>query len=354
MNKNKLNYRLINLLLVMVIAYIVIATNQYWGSFFLKIFNVLLPFFIAFVFAYVLNPFVKFLERKGVRKNLAVGIIILVVLTAVIGILWITLPMVYDQLLLFAKSIVEFFQDISSKFDVNLGDIQFKVTDILNGLIEQIGTYVSTGTIDILGKSVNVIANIFIILVVGIYFLLDMDKIRESIKRTLKSFSKKAFQFVKRLDTEVGNYFHGFFILMLVTLIEYSVLYRLVGHPNWMIMGVLMAVLSIIPYFGGIIGNCIGIITASVVSTPVLVGTVLICLIFANVDGYIISPRIYGKTNDLNPIAIIFSMTICGALLGIIGIIAAIPLYITVRCAYQFYKKDIKEKLEDMKENKVA
>lgn len=346
--KNKINYALVNLLLVMIMVVLVVWSSKYWGGILGKIVGVILPFFLAFVFAYVLDPFVKFLEKKGVRKKLAIGIIIVVIVVAVITILGITLPMIYEQLLLFAKSIVAFLQDISNKFDVNLGDIQFKITDILNHLIQDVGSYVSTGTLDILGKSVNVITNFFIVLVVGTYFLFDMDKIRSMIKKTIKRYSKKAYQVVKNLDKEIGNYFHGVFILMLVTLVEYSLLYRLIGHPNWMIMGVLMSIFIIIPYFGGIIGNCIGIITASVVSTPVMIGTILITLIFSNVDGYIISPRIYGKTNHLNPIAIIFSIAVCGALFGFVGIVAAIPLYIMVRCIYHFYEDDIKEKLEDM------
>ncbi len=348
MYKNKINYLLVNILLIAVLVWLAINTSGYWLGFIVKVFDVALPFLLAFVFAYVLDPFVKFLEKKGVRKNLAIAIIIVILIAAVVGILWITLPMVYEQLLLFANSLSRFIQDVSTRFDVNLGDMQIKIADILNHVIQQLGAYVSSGTIDILGKSVSMITNLFIVLVVGIYLLFDMDKIRKHVKDLLQSISPRTMNFVAQLDKEIGNYFHGFFILMIVTLIEYSILYRLIGHPNWMIMGVIMAISIIIPYFGGVIGNCIGIITASVVSTPVLIGSVLICLIFSNVDGYVISPKIYGKTNNLNPIAIIFSITVCSALFGFIGIVAAIPLYITIRCAYRFYEHDIKEKIEDI------
>ncbi|MEG2283159.1 MAG: AI-2E family transporter [Bacilli bacterium] len=348
MKENKLNYRLVNLLLIIAILFLTLVTSKYWGGVLVKIFNILLPFMLAFVFAYVLDPFVKFLENKGVRKKLAIIIVVLIVLVIFVTVLCLTLPMIYEQLLVFAKSIVEFLQSISTKFDVNLGDIQFRITDILNTLIKQVGTYVSTGTIDILGKSVNVIANVFIILIVGIYLLFDMDYIRAFVKKTCRRFSYRTYQFVKKLDIEMGNYFHGLFILIFVTLIEYGLLYKLINHPNWLIIGVLMAVLTIIPYFGGIIGNVIAIITASVVSTPVLIGTVLICLIFSNIDGYLISPRIYGKTNNISPIAIIFAIGAGGALFGVLGIAIALPLYIALHCAYDFYQADIKDKLDDI------
>ncbi len=350
MHKNKINYQLVNILLVAIIAFIVVYTKDYWGGFILKVFDVIFPFFLAFVIAYVLHPFVKFLEGKGVRKNLAIAIIVVLLLAAIVAILWITLPMLYDQLLMFANSLSQFMRDMSTRFDMDLGNTG--ITDILNKLIEQLGAYVSSGTVDVIGKSINIIGKACIALVVGVYLLFDMDRIRARVKHELNRISRRTTNFVRKLDTEIGNYFHGFFILMIVTFVEYSVLYRIIGHPNWMIMGVIMAVSIIIPYFGGIVGNCIGIITASVVSTPVLIGSVLICIIFANVDGYVISPKIYGKTNNLNPIAIIFAITVGGALFGFLGIVAAIPLYITIRCAYNFYEDDIKEKIGDIMEDK--
>ena len=71
--EGKLNFNLINLLLVMLIIYLLFVTSNYWAPCVGKLINVLIPFFLAFVFAYILDPFVKFFERKGVSlkfKNL--------------------------------------------------------------------------------------------------------------------------------------------------------------------------------------------------------------------------------------------------------------------------------------------
>ena len=66
---------------------------------------------------------------------------------SIIGLLWLTLPVIYEQLVLFSKSIVQVITDLSSKYDLNLGEYQKSITDMLNELIKDIGTYVSTGTI---------------------------------------------------------------------------------------------------------------------------------------------------------------------------------------------------------------
>lgn len=348
----KLNYRLVNTLLLMAIIYIVVATSGYWGGIILKIFNIIFPFLLAFVFAYILNPFVKKLEEKGVRRSLALLFVLFIFFGLLIGLLWITLPAIYEQLIAFSKTVTQVISDISGKYDIDLGEYQIAITDTLNQLIKDLGSYISTGTIDILGKSVNFLTNAIIVLIVGIYLLIDMDKIRKFIKKYLKSH-KKEYRYVKTIDHEMGNYLHGLAIFMIVQLFEYSILFRIVGHPSWLLLGLLACVTTVIPYFGGLITNIIAVITASVISTRLFIATLLITLIFPNIDGYVISPHIYGKTNNINPILVIFTAGVCSSLFGIFGIMMGLPLYLIIRATWNFFHQDIKDYIEDMKEEKI-
>lgn len=350
MFKNKLNYKLINILLLMAILYIIYLTSSKWGTFLGKVISVCMPFLVAFVFAYVLHPFVKKLEEKGVRKKLAVTLVAVIVLLLFIGLIWITLPLVYEQLILLSKTIIEFMADISNKFDVNLGEFSTTIVDSLNQIIKNLGTYVSNGTIDFVNKGVNIITNIIIVFVVGIYFLNDFERIREKIKMFLRRIGKREYLYVQKLDHEIGNYFHGLAIFMLIQFFEYSILFKIVGHPNWLLLGVLACVTTIIPYFGGYITNIIAIITASVVSIPLTIATLVICLIFPNIDGYLISPRIYGKTNNINPVMVIFAVGLGGSLFGFIGIVIALPLYILIKASFDYYEEDIRKKISDVKD----
>lgn len=334
----------------MAIIYLLYLTSNKWGIFLGKILSVSLPFGGAFVFAYVLHPFVKKLEERGVRKNIAVTLVSMIVLILLVGLIWITLPVVYDQLVLLSKSVIEFLGDISKKFDVNLGEFSATIVDALNQIIKNLGTYVSNGTIDIVNKGINILTNVIIVFVVGIYFLSDMDKIRKKVKQLLRRVGKKEYLYVRKLDHEIGNYFHGLALFMLVQFFEYSILFRVVNHPNWLLLGVLACVTTIIPYFGGYITNIIAVITASVISVPLLIATVVICLIFPNVDGYLISPKIYGRTNNVNPVMVIFAVGLGGSLFGFLGIVAALPVYILLKASYDYYEEDIKQKISDVKE----
>ncbi len=350
---NKLNYRLVNTLLLMAIIYIIVATSNYWGGILLKVFNILVPFLLAFVFAYILNPFVKKLEEKGIRRSLAMIFVILVVFGIFIGLLWITVPAVYEQLVSFSKTIAQVINNLSGRLDIDLGSYQIAIMDTLNQMIKDLGSYISTGTIDILGKSVNFLTNMIIVFIVGIYLLIDMDKIRHFIKKTLSSH-KKEFQYVKAIDREMSAYLHGLAIFMIIQLIEYSILFKIVGHPSWLLLGLLACVTTVIPYFGGIITNIIAVVTASVISTKLFIATLFITLVFPNIDGYVISPHIYGKTNNINPILVIFTAGVCSSLFGILGITMGLPLYIIVRTTWYFFHQDIKEYIVDMKEDKNA
>ena len=351
MFKNKINYNLLNFLILMGIIYLIIATMGYWSGIIIKVFNIILPFFLAFVFAYILHPFVVKLENRGVRRPLALTAVIFIFFVIIITLLWITLPAIYDQLVAFSKTVTTALSDISTKFDVNLGDYQATITEALNNMIKNLGNYISTGTIDILGKSVNFVTNAIVVLIVGIYFLIDMEKIRNFIKKYLRKY-KKGYSYVQSLDKQMGNYLQGLAIFMLVQLIEYSLLFKIVGHPSWLLLGVLACVTTVIPYFGGIFTNIIAVITASVISPRLCIATLIITLIFPNIDGYVISPHIYGKTNNINPILVIFTAGVCSSIFGIFGIMMGLPLYLIIRTTWNFFNQDIKDYIEDKKEEK--
>ena len=353
MFNNKLNYNLLNLLIFMGIMYLAFVTSNYWIGAILKVVGILIPFLLAFGFAYILNPFVKKLENKGIRRSLSLTFVLLVFFILLVVLLGFTVPAIYDQLVSFSKMVTRAITDISGRFDLNLGQYQEAITDMLNQLIKNVGSYISDGTIDILGKSVNFVSKMIIVLIVGVYFLIDMDKIRAFVRNQLKPH-QKWFNYVKALDNQMGNYLQGLLIFMLVQLFEYSLLFKIVGHPSWLLLGILACVTTVIPYFGGIFTNIIAVVTASVISTKLFISTLIITLIFPNIDGYVISPHIYGKTNNINPILVIITAGVCSSLFGFLGIALGLPLYLIGRTTWEFFNKDIKEYIEDRKEEKKA
>jgi len=346
---NKLNYKLINITALMLLLYIAVSNVGVWWGILMGIISILAPFITAFALAYTCTPIVHFLEEKGVRKWLAVTIVVIAVIIATSALLIITLPLVYDQLVSFGTTILDVISEVGEKFHLNLGPIEIKMEDYLNEIVKNIGTFISNGTAGFLNGLLSFIGKFIVAFIAWIYFLYDMEKIRKAVKLFLLRHSKRNYLYLKSIDTEFTQYIKGLTIFLLIQLVEYSVLFFIVGHPNWLILGILASITTIIPYFGGLITNIIAVITATTVGIPTLIGTSIICLIFPQVDGYVISPRIYGKTNNVNPLITIMAVSIGGTIAGITGIIVALPIYLFLRTTYQFYKKDLKSSMKKMK-----
>ena len=222
MFKNKLNYKLLNILMFAVIIYLALITSNYWWGFIGKIISILTPFIAAFAIAYALNPAVRKLQEKGVRRNLAVTMVVVTIAIVIIGISWMTIHLFYDQLIVLSSVIGDVLNDISNKFSVNLGDFRNTVNNIMNNVIQSVGNYLSSGTINLVNKSVNLFTNIIIVAIVSIYFLADMENIRNNVKSILKKGSEDHFLLAKSIDKELGRYLSGLAIFMIIQFFEYS------------------------------------------------------------------------------------------------------------------------------------
>lgn len=137
---------------------------------------------------------------------------------------------------------------------------------------------------------------------------------------------------------------------MIIQFFEYTFLFLIIGHPNFLLLGVLACVTTVIPYFGGLFTNVIALLIASVISPKLFILTLIVTLLFPNIDGYIISPKIYGKTNQLAPLLTIFVVFAGGALLGFTGIVIAVPLTIIISAIIRAYKVEISKKISNIKE----
>ena len=178
-----------------------------------------------------------------------------------------------------------------------------------------------------------------------------MDSIREEIKFFFKKKSKKVYSFVKTIDNEMKKYLNGLVEIMVITLIEYTLVYTIIGHPNAILLGFLAAIANLIPYFGGMIVNVIAAITAVVVSPALLIRTVIVFAILSAVDSYVINPTVYGKTNSLHPLVTIISLFAGGILFGILGVFISFPLAIIVVTTYKYFKDDISRNIKKVTNN---
>ncbi len=349
--KKKVNYKYLNVLLLLGIIYLLFLMKGVWLGAASKIISIILPFVIAFAISYVLYPFLKYLINKKIPKILGVLIIFAVILLAIGLIIYYVIPLFFNQLINLLSNLEKVSTDIATKFDVNTDAINDAISSFSDELIKQIGNFITNGSfVGLLNKSVNIVSNVVIGFIASIYFLIDMPKIRSKIKKYLLKTNRKKYNLVLNIDHEITSYLKGLGIIMIIQFFEYTFLFYIIGHPNFLLIGVLASITTIIPYFGGFITNVFALVIASVISSKLFMLTLIITLVFPNVDGYLISPKVYDKTNQLPPLLTIFVVFAGGVLFGFLGIVVAVPVTIIIVSIIKSYKGEIFGKIKRVKD----
>lgn len=348
MYKNKINYRFLNIIFVLLIIYLLYMTFGLWNGIIQTTIKIIAPFFLAFAIAYALYPFVLKLQGKNIPKGISVAIVITIVISIIALVIWLVIPVMIEEIIALTNWLADFIKSLSTKHNVDLSIIQDTVGD-LKSLVSSFGKSLGDFGVTVINKSINIATLSIIALIAAVYFLSSMDKIRKTTKRYLMRKNKRTFEYIKRLDHEVSQYFVGLEKFMLVQFIEYTFIFFIIGHPYYLLLGFLCSITTVIPYFGGIFCNIIACITAFFVSTKLFILTLIVAFIVPNIDGYIISPRIYGKTNNVPTLLTIFAAYAGGKLFGFIGIVIALPLTIILLATYRFYEDEINETIESIK-----
>lgn len=351
MSERKLNYKLLNILLIFGICFLFYNTLGLWKYVIDKFIAIMTPFVISFAVAYALYPIMVKLENKGMRKSLALTFILVCITGFLIILISLLIPIISEQIGALSSVVLSFIQDISLKYNIDLNYIQENLTDI-NSIVNNYGKSIGDFSFSFISKFIDFFSKFIICFITSIYFLFDMDRIRFKLKKWLKKKSKRTYNYLKRIDYELSQYFVGLEKYILIQFIEYTTIFFIIGHPYYLILGVLCSVTTIIPYFGGIFANIIACITAFFVNTKLFILTLIVAFICPNIDGYIISPRVYGKTNNIPTLLTIFAVFAGGILYGVVGIIIALPVAIILLATYRFYEEDISDKLEEIKNQK--
>ncbi len=344
MIKNKLDFKLINIALIAVICFFIYQANPLWLGILNKILKIILPLFAGFVIAYALYPLLKFLESKKIPKGLGVGIIIAILVGIIATLITLLIPLLSTQIVSLIDSLIIFIKDITTDFNIDLGTLGDTLFKTFNEIISNVGKYVSDGAVKTINASISVITNVFIALASGIYFLLDMDKIRDGIKKYLSHKSTKVYNYIALLDHEIKNYIKGFLILVCISFFEYTLIYYIIGHPNALLLGFLSGLGNFIPYFGGILVQVVGVLTGFALSTSLGITVIIVTLISSLIDSYVLNPLVYGKSNQVHPIIVISAVFGGGILFGFIGIVISLPLSIIIITTIKYYRGEINVK----------
>ena len=326
--------------------------------------KILSPFVTGFVIAYILNmpckkiggllknSKYKFLREKS--KAISIASVYLIAALAVFVIIRAVVPAIYKNLLDLYYNVPGYVDEVMTAiskwqtehdialFDINKIDSAKTFEKILDRFdINEFSKYAQS-----LMSATSGIINIFIGIIISVYMLTGKERISASLKRVLVIFlkkerSEKIIAEVSRINEIFSKYVFCLLMDAIIIAVLSTVVLSILHVRYAIILGGMIGVCNLIPYFGAIFAS-----VSSVIITLITGGifkavwTAVALLVLQQIDGNFIGPRIMGQMLDASPLWIIFAVTLGGGLFGVAGMIISVPVLVVIKMVVTEYIND--------------
>jgi predicted PurR-regulated permease PerM len=172
---------------------------------------------------------------------------------------------------------------------------------------------------------------------VAAYLLADSRRIRAAyLMAAPKPFRHDARELWNAFEHSFSRYLSGLFLDCFIQGAASAVVLYLIGVPYALALGAWVALASLIPYFGGVLGAVPAVIVAFTVSPLTALLTIIAFFVIQQVEGNYLMPRIQGRSLHIHPIPILLAVIVGWGLFGIMGMVLAVPALAVVRVLYDF------------------
>lgn len=337
--------KLIYILLLSLVIYLIFLIFPRISGILNLFYNISKPFIIAFVFAFILQPIVKYIQKFVIKRNIAI-IIVIILFSSII----------FFFLKYIANTLVYEFEQFSSKFPNLIFEIEKIINEILNkipilnnyqisleNIIENYHLFDDKlFTTETINKIISFGRYLLITPIILIYLLIDYEKIIENIKNYLIKNNKIRFKnYLSELNQTIFSYFRGVLLVMFILFMIFSIVFLILKIENGMVFALIIAITNIIPYIGSWIGTSIPVFYALLSSYNKALIVLIICIIIQTIEANILTPLIQEKNTKLHPLFIIFSLLLFGSIFGFIGMMFAVPIAVIIKITLKYYPINI-------------
>lgn len=333
---------------------------------------------IAIIFAYIIDPIVNYLERKGVKRQFGV-IIVYISVILIFGILIVSvipktineisnlltsLPAMVDTLI---REVNNFVSNVFAKFNIELpenfinvyketnpkvnGNVETPqiVSDILDSIKATINDLIVKAQGSLMGSLSNVLSKVYgfltsafrliLIIIFSFYFSVDKDRFMLRVKKAIPNKYRDDISYLtSNIDTALQQFIRGR-MLMAIFVGLITMVYLLVLRVDFaIIIGLITCVADIIPYIGPFLG-CAPAVLFAFMDSPMKALWVLILFVIVQwVENNILAPKLIGDSTGLNPLVILISIIIGGGIFGVWGMVISVPLTSIIFILVDFIK----------------
>lgn len=311
--------------------------------------NGLYPFIIALFLAYLLNPAVEYVERKGLIRVWAITLVYAFLFGALL-LFGITLvPLLIKELEHFAGEIPQmtntgqqFIENFQSQYQNSVLPFSLRIAfdKALLSLEGEVQTFIAAIVGGII-NSVSYFIGIVISPVLAFYLLHDWNEIKAKLLLFLPGkFRYEIITVIRDIDKVLNGIIRGQLLIAMVVGILVSTGLYLLKVKFALLIGISAGILDIIPYFGAVIGATPAV-TLALLESPVLaIKVIALFLVIHQLEGTVIGPKILGESVGLHPLSVIFFVFVGGELAGLAGMLLGVPfaaiVKVIIRHLYKF------------------
>lgn len=302
----------------------------------LSLFGIL---FGAGAIAFLLAPMVSMLERYA-KTPVAVLIAILFALSAAALFLWAMLPPMIRQTIALVQSLPESIQAIKTAADaasdwlLRHASIELPPLTLGKAALPSL----ASGTMAIAGNIADATYRISLMVILAYFLLCDRKRLMIRAELLVPLSARKTFvRMGNAISRELRLYLRGQMLIALaVGMVAFIGLFA-IGLDSALVLGAVVGLLNMIPYFGPVLGGIPAMLSAFGYGWKRALMTAFVLWLVQQIDGTLISPRILGNVSGLSPATVLIALFVGSYLGGILGMLLALPVLMTIRTAFRVY-----------------
>lgn len=317
--------------------------------------TVVLPIILTGIVYYLLNPIVDFLEKHKVGRIQSILMLYVLIIGIVAVLLTLVIPVVREQIMDLVSNFPAYSEMVREQFEHLMGSklvnqfqesISFDPQEVVKTISQRASTFLNktwTGIGGFVGNLIEVVLSIVTVPFILFYLLKDGKKLPGFILGFVPTRLRgETHRVMSEMNHQISSYIRGQIIVSFCIGALLFVGYIIIGLKYSLILAVIAAFTSVVPYLGPAIAITPALIVALVTSPIMLLKMVIVWTVVQLIEGKFISPQVMGKTLKIHPITIIFVILTSGNLFGIVGILLAVPGYavlkVVVSHIYNWFK----------------
>jgi predicted PurR-regulated permease PerM len=335
-------------IILVIYTFIVLGKESGLFAMILKLLQIIAPLFIGIVIAWLFNPLVKWVTKKGLRRSFASAIVYAIFLGSILLVLGSLLPTLYIQVQEFAKIIPDTLDKVqnwvSNIFQSIDGIANFNAETAKDNLFHQIESFGSNLSstlpeilLSIMSSLLSGIGTILVGLVIGFFLLVSFDNTDSLIDFLPRKIQKTTREVLQEIDMALRSFVTGATLDCLFIFVISSIGLYFVGLKAPLLFGLFCGITNIIPYAGPYIGGIPAVIVgfSQGITTGIL--TLVVIGVIQFLEGNFLQPVILSKTTKLHPVSIILGLLIFGYFWGIFGMVISTPLIASLKAILLFF-----------------